>query len=166
MIAAETIVTTVMDSLVGPLVAGANDDGICLLEFAGPRTDVQTGVLSRLLGADAVEGEHRYLDQLATELGDYFAGRRREFTVPLVICGTPVQESVWRELLRIPYGETRSYLDIARRVCSDKACRAVGRANGQNRIAIVIPCHRVLNEGGALGGYGGGLDRKRFLLDL
>jgi O-6-methylguanine DNA methyltransferase len=164
--AAETVITTVLDSPVGPLTAGATDEGICLLEFAGRRTDVQSGVLSRLFESDVVDGKHRYLDRLAKELTEYFAGRRRQFAVPLAVRGTPFQEKVWRELLRIPYGETRSYLDIARRVCTDRASRAVGRANGQNRIAIVIPCHRVVNSGGALGGYGGGLDRKQFLLDL
>ena len=163
---AAPIVTTVLDSPVGPLTAAVTDEGVCLLEFAGPRTDLQRTALSRLFDADVVDGEHRYLDQLETELGEYFAGRRREFTVPLVVRGTPFQERVWRELLRIPYGQTCSYLDIARRVCNSNACRAVGSANGRNRIAIVIPCHRVVNAGGSLGGYGGGLDRKRFLLDL
>jgi AraC family transcriptional regulator of adaptative response/methylated-DNA-[protein]-cysteine methyltransferase len=162
----QTIFTTVIDSPVGPLMAGATDDGICMLEFAGPRTQMQTDAIARRLDAEIVDGEHRYLDLLEAELRDYFAGKRRAFTVPLVIRGTPFQEAVWRELLRIPYGETRSYADIARSVGVANACRAVGRANGTNRIAIVIPCHRVVNSGGTLGGYGGGLDRKRLLLDL
>jgi O-6-methylguanine DNA methyltransferase len=166
MLATQPIVSTVIDSPVGPLLIGTTDEGICLLEFSGPRSELQTAALTRVFDAEIETGEHEYLDQLATELDEYFAGKLRTFQVPLVIRGTPFQEKVWRELLRIPYGETRSYLDIASRVCTKKACRAVGRANGQNRIAIVIPCHRVVNAGGALGGYGGGLDRKRFLLDL
>jgi len=164
--ASQCITIKTLDSPVGPLTAGATDEGICLLEFAGPRSDLQTNALARFFRAEVAEGNHPYLDQLETELAAYFAGRLREFTVPLVLRGTPFQESVWGELLRIPYGETRSYADIARAVCTVKASRAVGRANGQNRIAIVIPCHRVVNTGGSLGGYGGGLDRKRLLLDL
>jgi O-6-methylguanine DNA methyltransferase len=147
-------------------MAGATDDGICMLEFAGVRSEGQAEALARLFRAEVVSGEHRFLDQLQDELADYFAGRRREFTVPLAIRGTTFQEAVWRELLRIPYGETRSYADVARAVGTANACRAVGAANGQNRIAIVTPCHRVVNTGGSLGGYGGGLDRKQFLLDL
>src|SRR5204863_8553507 len=95
-----------------------------------------------------------------------FAGRRRTFDVPLVYPGSQFQMSVWRQLLAIPYGETRSYEDIAITVGAPAGCRAVGLANGRNRIAIVIPCHRVVNKGGKLGGYGGGLWRKQFLLDL
>jgi AraC family transcriptional regulator, regulatory protein of adaptative response / methylated-DNA-[protein]-cysteine methyltransferase len=160
------IATTTFDSPVGPLTAGATDEGICLLEFAGPRSESQANEFARLFDAEVAEGEHRFLDQLQEELSEYFAGERREFTVPMVIRGTPFQEKVWRELCRIPYGETCSYADVAREVCTVKASRAVGRANGQNRMAIIIPCHRVVNTGGALGGYGGGLDRKRLLLDL
>jgi AraC family transcriptional regulator of adaptative response/methylated-DNA-[protein]-cysteine methyltransferase len=162
-----TIITTVFGSPVGPLLAGATDDGICMLEFAGLRSDEQTEALTRVFDVDVVEGAHPFLDQLRDELAEYFAGRRREFAVPLVIRGTAFQEKVWRELLRIPYGETRSYADVARAVSgSANGSRAVGSANGRNRIAIVIPCHRVVNAGGNLGGYGGGLERKRLLLDL
>jgi AraC family transcriptional regulator, regulatory protein of adaptative response / methylated-DNA-[protein]-cysteine methyltransferase len=162
----QSITIKTIDSPVGPLKVGATDDGICLLEFAGPRSEAQMKSLAELFGCEIAAGDHPYLDQLETELAEYFAGRLREFTVPIVVRGTPFQESVWNELLRIPYGETRSYADIARAVCAAKASRAAGRANGQNRIAIVIPCHRVVNSGGALGGYGGGLDRKKLLLDL
>jgi O-6-methylguanine DNA methyltransferase len=162
----QSMTITTFDSPVGPLTAGATDEGICLLEFNGPRSDSQVSELARLFDAEVVAGDHPFLKQLQSELSEYFAGERREFTVPLVIRGTEFQESVWRELLRIPYGETKAYADIARSVDMPKASRAVGRANGQNRIAIVIPCHRVVNTGGALGGYGGGLDRKRLLLDL
>ena len=111
-------------------------------------------------------GDHRHLAVLRAQLADYFAGRRREFTVPLVARGTAFEERVWAELLRIPYGRTRSYIDIARDLDSPDGQRAVGRANGLNPIAIVIPCHRVVNKDGRLGGYGGGLWRKERLLDL
>src|SRR5207237_2748973 len=93
-------------------------------------------------------------------------GTRREFHVPVTYPGSPFQRAVWEQLLRIPYGETRSYEDVARALGTAAAQRAVGRANGQNRIAILIPCHRVVNKDGRLGGYGGGLWRKQFLLEL
>jgi AraC family transcriptional regulator of adaptative response/methylated-DNA-[protein]-cysteine methyltransferase len=159
-----TITTMTLDTPLGPLVAGATDDGICLLEFAGPRYD--STQLARRFGADVVAGRHPLLDRLRNELADYFAGQLSEFTVPIVVRGTAFQESVWNELLRIPFGETRSYADIARAIGAAKASRAVGNANGHNRVAILIPCHRVIASGGTIGGYGGGLDRKQFLLDL
>ena len=103
---------------------------------------------------------------LKKELDSYFTGELRHFSVPLVYPGSPFQVRVWNELLRIPYGETCSYEELARRVGSSSGQRAVGHANGLNRIAIVIPCHRVVNKDGKLGGYGGGLWRKQYLLDL
>jgi AraC family transcriptional regulator of adaptative response/methylated-DNA-[protein]-cysteine methyltransferase len=120
--------------------------------------------LSRLLEQPMVPGEHRYLTQLRDELTRYFAGTLTAFTVPLVYRGTPFEERVWRELTRIPYGETISYAQLAERISAPNGQRAVGRANGMNRIAIVIPCHRVVNADGQLGGYGGGLWRKNWLL--
>lgn len=98
------------------------------------------------------------------QLEEYFAGARRGFDLPLDLPGTPYQRRVWAELLRIPYGETRTYAELARR--TDSVPRAAGQANGRNPVAVVVPCHRVVNVGGGLGGYGGGLDRKRRLLDL
>ena len=113
-----------------------------------------------------VPGDSDVLRELRRELQEYFDGRRTEFSVPLALRGTPFEQTVWSELLRIPAGETRSYQETARAIQSPKASRAVGRANGLNRIAILIPCHRVVNQNGELGGYGGGLWRKRILLDL
>jgi O-6-methylguanine DNA methyltransferase len=150
-----TMTTALIDSPLGPLLAEANDAGICRLEFADAGS------------ADSANlGPHPHLDRLRDELADYFAGTLSRFTVPLIMRGTPFQEKVWRSLLRIPFGETRSYADVARDIGAAGASRAVGSANGRNRIAILIPCHRVIASGGAIGGYGGGLDRKRFLLDL
>jgi AraC family transcriptional regulator of adaptative response/methylated-DNA-[protein]-cysteine methyltransferase len=164
---ADVVLTTSLDSPVGPLLAGATDEGICLLEFAEPsRQKAQLAALRRHFGSAVESGRHELIDQLAEELAEYFGGVRREFRVPLVLTGTPFQRRVWEQLQSIPYGETRSYADIAAAVGSPNAVRAVGSANGRNRIAIVIPCHRVINKGGALGGYGGGLDRKQYLLDL
>src|SRR5262249_32136012 len=141
--------------------------GICLLEFTDRRAlETQLATVRRRFACAMVPGEHDLLERLQDELDEYFAGTRTEFTVPLVYPGSPFQRQVWEQLLQIPYGETRSYEDVARAVGTPAGQRAVGMANGQNRIAIVIPCHRVVNKDGRLGGYGGGLWRKQFLLDL
>jgi AraC family transcriptional regulator of adaptative response/methylated-DNA-[protein]-cysteine methyltransferase len=151
----------------GPMIAAATNRGVCLLEFTDRRMlEAQLDTLGRRLKLPLVPGEHPLLGQLERELAEYFAGSRRSFEVPLHVSGSPFQERVWQELLKIPYGETRSYQDVARKTGSPDAVRAVGTANGMNRIAIVIPCHRVVNKGGKLGGYGGGLWRKQRLLGL
>ena len=156
-----------IETPLGPMIAGASDAGVCVLEFTDRRMlEHQLATLRRRFKAAFVPGEHANLTQLRDELNEYFAGARQTFTVPLAAPGTPFEERVWKALLAIPYGETRSYADIAREVGSPAAVRAVGRANGMNRIAIVIPCHRVVNKNGELGGYGGGLWRKRRLLHL
>jgi AraC family transcriptional regulator of adaptative response/methylated-DNA-[protein]-cysteine methyltransferase len=156
-----------VESPLGPLLTAANEAGICLLEFTDRRMlEAQFDTLRKRFGCAIVPGNHRHTDQLREELARYFAGTLREFSVPLVYPGSPFQSQVWSQLLRIPYGQTRSYEDLARAVGTPAACRAVGRANGQNRIAILIPCHRVVNKDGHLGGYGGGLWRKQFLFDL
>lgn len=154
-------------SPLGPLVAGATDDGVCLLEFTDRRMlETQFKTLQRRFSGALVPGVNQHLKSLETELAEYFAGTRTSFTVPLTFPGTPFQEIVWRELLKIPYGQTRSYEELASAVGVPKAVRAVGTANGKNRIAIIIPCHRVVRKSGELGGYGGGLRRKQFLLEL
>ncbi len=165
--AMEPVTTALLESPVGPLLAGVRDGGVCLLEFTDRRMlESQLATLQRRLQAPLVPGGHRWLAQLAAELGDYFAGTRRAFSVPLEAPGTSFQERVWEELTRIPYGETIDYGELARRVGRPGAARAVGTANGMNRIAILIPCHRVVNRSGELGGYGGGLWRKQRLLEL
>ncbi len=154
-------------SPIGPLVAGATAEGVCLLEFDDRRMlEGQLNVVARRFEGPVVPGRNAHLDRLDAELDAYFDGSLRSFSVPLVYPGTPFQSRVWEQLRAIPYGETRSYRDIADRLGDPNAVRAVGRANGLNRIAIVIPCHRVVNKDGRLGGYGGGLHRKQFLLDL
>ena len=105
-------------------------------------------------------------DMTAKQLEEYFAGKRKQFDVPLRLVGTEFQQAVWNELLAIPYGETRSYKQIAHGIGKPAACRAVGMANNKNPISIIIPCHRVIGSNGALVGYGGGLDMKRKLLAL
>ena len=113
-----------------------------------------------------VPGEHRWLKQLQSELKEYFAGDRTQFSVSLAPHGTEFQEQVWAALRKIPHGRTIAYDELARRVDRPTAQRAVANANGQNRIAILIPCHRVIGKNGSLTGYGGGLWRKRLLLEL
>ena len=145
---------TVIDSPIGDLSLAVDDDGFCGLGFGA----VDTG---RRLVQDPL------LTEAQEELKAYFAGELTEFNLPLSIPhGSEFERAVWAQLCRIPYGEMRSYEDLAVAVGKVRASRAVGRANGQNRIGIVIPCHRVVNKSGKLGGYGGGLWRKEFLLNL
>ena len=147
-------------------MAAATSEGVCLLEFADRRAlEAQVTTIRKRLGGVIVPGTNRHLDQLAAELDGYFGRKLREFTVPLLTPGTEFQQQVWNELRRIPYGMTRSYEQMARNIKRPGAQRAVGRANGDNRIAIIIPCHRVIRSDGTLCGYGGGLWRKKFLLD-
>jgi AraC family transcriptional regulator of adaptative response/methylated-DNA-[protein]-cysteine methyltransferase len=150
----------------GPMVAAAVDQGVCLLEFADRRMlTTQFLRLRQRLGCIFAPGRNEHLARLEDELARYFAGTLTRFTVPLVRAGSEFQSAVWGELERIPCGETRSYEAIARALGRPKAVRAVGRANGDNRLAIVIPCHRVVRADGSLCGYGGGVWRKRWLLD-
>jgi len=156
-----------IDTPLGPMIAGASDAGVVLLEYTDRRMlEAQLTTVRRRFGTGLVPADHPHLERLRKELDAYFAGTLTTFTVPVVAPGTPFEERVWEQLCRIPYGETRSYEDIAVALGNRAAVRAVGRANGLNRIAIVIPCHRVVNKSGELGGYGGGLWRKRRLLHL
>lgn len=141
-------------SPVGFLRLCADEDGLCGVHFAGTTEPEHSGTDCELLR------------RTARELDEYFAGQRREFHIPLSLHGTPFQKRVWAALLRIPYGQTRSYAQVAAMAGSPKACRAVGMANHNNPVSILVPCHRVINADGGLGGYGGGLETKRFLLNL
>lgn len=162
----ECIVTTMIESPIGPLLAGATSKAVCLLEFGRDRRKKAFADLGRRFKCETVPGENEHLRQLRRELAEYFAGKRRQFTVPVVHPGTPFQMAVWKRLVKIPYGQTVSYERIARDIGKAAAQRAVGMANHRNLISIVVPCHRVVNKNGKLGGYGGGLWRKQFLLDL
>ncbi len=164
---ADCLKAEVIPSPLGPLLVAASDAGVCLLEFSDPERIHRT--LERLkqrFALPLVPGEHEHLAQLKRELAAYFTGDLEDFTVPLDAPGTAFQEKVWAGLRKIPYGSTQSYGALARHIGNPAAQRAVGLANGANRIAIVIPCHRVVNSGGCLGGYGGGLWRKRLLLEI
>lgn len=156
-----------LQTVVGRLVFGATDDAVCLLQFTEPdRLSEHIEALRARYVDCAVNEDHPLLRVLRSQLEEYFAGRRRAFDVPLRFSGTAFQEKVWSTLQRIPFGQTCSYLELAKQVGDVEATRAVGAANGANPIAIVIPCHRVINANGRIGGYGGGLWRKRVLLDL
>jgi AraC family transcriptional regulator of adaptative response/methylated-DNA-[protein]-cysteine methyltransferase len=130
------------------------------------RLESQLASVKRFFDVPLVPGTNEHLEQLQEEVTAYFAGTLRDFTVPLSVPGTDFQTRVWSQLRAIPYGQTRSYEEIAAAMGAPKAVRAVGHANGLNRIAIVIPCHRVVGKDGELCGYGGGLWRKKFMLDL
>ena len=151
----------------GPMLAGATDAGVCLLEFIDTKMlETQISRLKKRLRAEFVPGSNRHFKALHQQLQEYFAGKRKEFSLPLVMQGTPFQQDVWKALRTIPYGETCSYQAQAGLLGKPRAVRAVAQANGDNRISIIIPCHRVIGKDGKLVGYGGGLWRKRFLLDL
>lgn len=161
------IVTAWIESPMGPLVTAATSDGIILLEFSDRRMlNTQFTTLRKHFKCSIVPGENKHIIHLKKELKKYFEGTLKEFTVPIVYPGSPFQQKVWNELLNIPFGKTFSYEEMAIKVGVPKGQRAVGHANGLNRIAIVIPCHRVVNKDGKLGGYGGGLWRKQKLLEL
>ena len=143
----------------GSMIMGVSDQGLCLLEFAERR-------IRQRMGRVFLPGDHPAMHIVKMELDAYFSGKQREFSVPLQAPGTAFQEAVWNALQNIPYGETRSYGDIAEEIGHVSAVRAVGRANGDNRIAIIIPCHRVVGSDGELTGYGGGLWRKEYLIAM
>jgi AraC family transcriptional regulator of adaptative response/methylated-DNA-[protein]-cysteine methyltransferase len=155
-----------IETPLGRMLALAGDEGLELLEFIDSRgIERELNAIRRRLGAAIVPGEHPIVAQTITEMREYFAGERRRFEIPLRQRGSPFQVGVWRALCDIPYGETRSYSDIARSIGTPAAVRAVGTTNGQNQIAIVVPCHRVIRSDGSLCGYGGGRWRKQWLLD-
>lgn len=161
------IVVTRLLTPLGPMIAGATPEGLCLLEFADRRMlETQLDRIRKWFRRPTVPGSNEHIEKVKSELDNYFTGKLTNFTVPLLLNGTDFQVSAWKELMRIPYGHTISYEQQARGMGRPGAQRAVGRANGDNRIAIVVPCHRVVKQNGDLCGYGGGLWRKKFLLDL
>ncbi len=149
----------------GPMFVCATDEGVCLLEFTDRRMlETEFSDLQRLLKARIMVGENDHIRQAKGELEEYFRGTRTDFDVPLVSPGSEFQNRVWANLKKIPYGELRSYQEQAAMMGNPRAVRAVGTANGHNRISIIIPCHRVIGKDGSLTGYGGGLERKRWLI--
>jgi AraC family transcriptional regulator, regulatory protein of adaptative response / methylated-DNA-[protein]-cysteine methyltransferase len=157
---------TTIETPLGEMIAGATRDGICLLEFADRKSlSSQIEEIAALLDTKTEDGSNRHLRTLKKQLKDYFKGKRKEFSLHLVTPGTEFQQSVWKELLKIPYGTTRTYQGQADLLKNPGSVRAVAQANGANKISIIIPCHRVIGSDGHLVGYGGGLERKKWLLD-
>jgi AraC family transcriptional regulator of adaptative response/methylated-DNA-[protein]-cysteine methyltransferase len=164
---AGTLWMTRFETPLGTMVAGEWRQQLCLLEFADRRAlPTEIAWLEKRHNTKSAPGRTAFLDQVEAQVREYFTGARRGFDLPLLIDGTPFQQAVWRELLAIPYGETRSYGRQAEGLGRPEAVRAVASANGKNRIAVVIPCHRVVGADGSLTGYAGGLPRKQALLDL
>jgi len=163
----DCIMTSLYESPMGAIIIASSSKGICLAEFSDRRMlEYQLKVLKKYFGGPLIPGKNKFLIQAEKELKEYFEGSLKKFSVPLIFPGTEFQQKVWNELTKIPYGKTISYEELAGRVGIRKASRAVGMANGMNRIGIIIPCHRVVNKNGKLGGYGGGLWRKKKLLEL
>ena len=155
------------DSPCGQLMLGSFADKLCLCDWLVEKhRDHVDKRLKRELKADFVEGTSPLIEQAERELDEYFDARRREFTVPLLFTGTDFQKKVWNELLNVPYGETISYAQLSERIGMPKAVRAVANVNGANAMSIFAPCHRVIGSDHSLTGYGGGLNAKRFLLEL
>lgn len=162
----EVILIHRLTTPLGPMFVCATDQGICLLEFTDRRMlETEFSDLQKRLKAKILIGQNAPIKQLKKELSEYFEGTRKTFDVPLHTPGTDFQQQVWSELYKINYGTTTTYEQQAKNLGNPKAIRAVARANGYNRIAIVIPCHRVIGKDGSLMGYGGGLARKRWLID-
>lgn len=155
-----------IETPLGAMLAVADDEGLRLLQFADRRAlERELGILRQRLHTNIVPGKHRYLDTTRAQLADYFSGTNLEFNIPLAPIGSDFQRRSWDILRSIPISETRSYSWMAERLGIPGARRAVGRANGTNMLCIIIPCHRVIRADGTLCGYGGGLWRKKWLLD-
>ncbi len=159
--------TTEIATPLGLMLAGASTKGICLLAFMDrKRLETQIERLKKRFSNDMVAGVSPFFEQLNTQLSEYFAGERKEFDVELDMQGTDFQNKVWQALLAIPYGKTVCYQEQAIAIKNPKAVRAVANANGANRIAIIIPCHRVIGKDGSMTGYAGKIWRKEYLLKL
>jgi AraC family transcriptional regulator of adaptative response/methylated-DNA-[protein]-cysteine methyltransferase len=160
------ICLTELNTPVGQMRAAATDQGICLFDFQYRRSiDSIMKRIETLSGDTFTEQQHPLFAVLQQQIGEYFTGTRQTFDLPLHFIGTEFQQRVWHGLMHIPYGETRSYKQQSIFLGNEEAIRAVAGANGQNGIAIIVPCHRVIGENGSLTGYGGGLQRKKWLLD-
>lgn len=163
----EAIRATHYNSPYGVLVLGSFDGRLCLCDWlTGRRTDNIDKRLKRFLGADFEEGSSAITDEAARQLDEFFDRKRRTFDIPLLFVGTDFQKAVWKELAVIPFGETISYGEMARRIGMPKAVRAVASACGANALSVFVPCHRVIGSDRSLTGYAGGLDAKRRLLGL
>ncbi len=156
-----------IETPLGTMIACADENGICMLEFSDRKAlPTELKDISKYFDANIIQGENPHFKTLEKELKEYFAGKLKDFTIPLSPVGTDFQKKVWEVLRKIPYGTTRSYSQQAEILGNPKAVRAVANANGLNKISIIIPCHRVIGSDGTLTGYGGGIWRKQKLLEL
>ncbi len=152
---------------VGELVFGSFEGKICILDFRyRKKRELVDNRIKRYLGTEFVEVEDEIIVEAKRQIVEYLKGERKIFNIPILTIGTSFQKRVWKELMNINYGETISYLELAKRINNPRAFRAVASANGANAIALVIPCHRVISSDGSLGGYGGGLEAKKFFIEL
>ncbi|MGH1337963.1 MAG: bifunctional transcriptional activator/DNA repair enzyme AdaA [Aureispira sp.] len=164
--AEQVILINRLTTPLGPMFICATEEGVCLLEFVErKKLETEFKDLQRLLKARIIVGENGPIQQARKELAEYFAGTRQQFEVPLNTPGTAFQQMAWEGLTTIPYGQTVSYKAQAHKINKPTAIRAVATANGANRVAIILPCHRVVGSNGALTGYAGGLERKKWLLE-
>lgn len=155
------------ESPCGVLLLGSFDDKLCLCDWQVEKhCDHVDRRLKRILHAEFEVGTSEVIEKAVRQLDEFFAGKRREFDVPLLFVGTDFQKTVWNELLKIPFGKTISYGEMAQRIGMPKAVRAVANANGANSMSIFAPCHRIIGSDHSLTGYGGGLPAKKFLLEL
>lgn len=155
-----------LDTPLGPMIAIANEEALYLLEFVDRRgLEREVELLRQKIHAAIIPGSTAPIRSIEKELSHYFDGKLQQFKTPLFFLGSAFQKKVWEELIKIPFGETRSYSDIAQAIGQQASYRAVARANGANQLAIVIPCHRVIHADGSLSGYGGGVVRKKWLID-
>lgn len=156
-----------MESPIGLLTIGKSEKGICFIHFGRLKKDTKMNASFMKRFQDVLYKKSEIqLVEAVKQLNEYFSGERKTFDLPLDLIGTPFQLSVWSKLTEIPYGETRSYKQIATDIGSPKAVRAIGGANNKNPVPIIIPCHRVIGSNGSLVGYGGGLEKKQYLLHL
>ncbi|RAJ31810.1 AraC family transcriptional regulator of adaptative response/methylated-DNA-[protein]-cysteine methyltransferase [Pedobacter cryoconitis] len=159
------ITTTEISTPLGPMLAGATEQGVCLLEFINRiRLEKEIIDLQKLLNAVMQPGQNPHLVQLENELAEYFEGKRKVFSVPLHTPGNEFAQTVWQTLQEIPYGQTCSYKQQADKMNNPKAIRAIASTNGRNRLAIIIPCHRVIGSDGSMTGYAAGVEKKKWLL--
>lgn len=161
------VTLTRIETPLGTMIACATQKGICLLEFTDRKMlEAELKMITKAFKAPIIQGENKFFPLLKKELNIYFEGNLKKFTVPLDWVGSNFQKQVWEILLQIPYGKTSTYAAQALRIGKPSAVRAVANANGMNKISILVPCHRVIGSDGSLTGYGGGLWRKKKLLDL
>lgn len=162
-----SLVSHTYSTPIGAMRAVFSARGLCLLEFVGQKgVERELAQVEAARAADPKRPDDAWIERLGAQLQRYFSGQLRHFDIPLDLVGTPFQQSVWRALLQIPYGKTWSYAEEAAFIGRPTAVRAVAAANGDNKVSIVVPCHRVIGSNGKLTGYGGGLPRKEWLLEL